>query len=72
MEDGWEMRWYHRVNGRLSPEDVDDIVRASIASNRLEGMPTSVEEAEMLRRFLCGEISGDEYDEWVLSRIGVR
>lgn len=66
------MRWYRRVNGRLSPEDVDDIVRASIASNRLEGMPTSAEEAEMLRRFVLGEISGDEYDAWVLSRIGVR
>ena len=66
------MRWCHKVNGRLLPEDVDDIVRASIASNRLEGMPASVEEAEMLRRFVVGEISGDEYDAWVLSRIGVR
>lgn len=66
------MRWYHKVNGRLSPEDVDDIVRASIASNRLECMPTSAEEAEMLRRFVSGEISGDEYDVWVLSKIGVR
>ena len=66
------MRWCHKVNGRLLPEDVDDIVRASIASNRLEGMPTSVEEAEMLRRFVSGEISSDEYDVWVLSRIGVR
>lgn len=50
------MRWYCRVNGRLSPEDVDDIVRASIASNRLEGIPTSVEEAEMLWRFVAGKM----------------
>lgn len=66
------MRWYHRVNGRLSPEDVDDIVRGAIAMNRLEGMHTSVEEAEVLRRFVAGEISDDEYTDWVLFRIGVR
>lgn len=56
MEDGWEMRWYRKVDGRLLPEDVDDIVLASVASNRLEGMPTSVEEAEMLWRFVAGKM----------------
>ena len=50
------MRWYRKVDGRLLPEDVDDIVLASVASNRLEGMPTSVEEAEMLWRFVAGKM----------------
>ena len=39
------MRYYERINGKLSPEDVDDIVRRAIGNNRLEGMDTSPEEA---------------------------
>lgn len=66
------MRWYHKVNGKFSSEDVDDIVCGAIAMNRLEGMHTSLEEAEVLRRFVAGEISDDEYRDWVLSRIGAR
>lgn len=64
------MRFYRRINGRLSSEDVDDIVRATVASNRLEGMRMSVEEVEMLRRFLAEEISEAEYDAWALKYIG--
>lgn len=61
------MRFYHTVNGRLSPEDVHDIVRATVASNRLSGMDTPPDEVEMLRRFLAGEISEAEYDAWALA-----
>lgn len=66
------MRFYRRIDGKLSPDDVDDIVRGAVASNRLEGMPTSLEEAEMLRRYISGEISDDEYTAWILRHIGVR
>lgn len=66
------MRLYQRVNGKLSPDDVDDIVRRTVASNRLEGMPTSPEEAGMLRRYISGEISDGEYTAWILRHIGVR
>lgn len=64
------MRFYTRVGGKLSPEDVEDIVRATVASNRLEGMRMSAEEVEMLRRFLAEEISEAEYDAWALKYIG--
>lgn len=66
------MRYYKRINGKLSPEDVDDIVRRAIGNNRLEGMDTSPEEAEMLRKFVAGEISDDEYMEWALKNAGVK
>lgn len=64
------MRFYCGVDGRLSPEDVEDIVRAVVASNRLSGMDTPSDEAEMLRRFLAGAISEAEYDAWALAKIG--
>lgn len=64
------MRFYRRINGRLLPEDVQDIVRATVASNRLSGMDTPPEDVEMLRRLLAGEISEAEYDAWALAKIG--
>lgn len=66
------MRYYERINGKLSPEDVDDIVRRAIGNNRLEGMDTSPEEAEMLRKFVAGEISDDEYTAWIFEHVGVK
>ena len=66
------MRYYKRINGKLSPEDVDDIVRRAIGNNRLEGMDTSPEEAEMLRKFVAGEISDDEYTAWIFEHVGVK
>lgn len=64
------MRFYHRINGKLSSEDVEDIVQAAVASVRLSGMDTPPEDVEMLRRFLAGEISEAEYDAWALAKIG--
>lgn len=66
------MRYYERINGKLSPEDVDDIVRRTVADHRLEGMNTSLEEIDMLRKFVAGEISDDEYMEWALKNAGVK
>ncbi len=66
------MRYYERINGKLSPEDVDDIVRRTVADHRLEGMNTSLEEIDMLRKFTAGDISDDEYMEWALKNAGVK
>ena len=66
------MRYYKRINGKLSPEDVDDIVRRAIGNNRLEGMDTSLEEIDMLRKFVAGEISDDEYTAWIFEHVGVK
>lgn len=66
------MRYYERINGKLSPEDVDDIVRRAIGNNRLEGMDTSLEEIDMLRKFVAGEISDDEYTAWIFEHVGVK
>lgn len=65
------MRLYQRVNGKLSPDDVEDIVRRTVASARLEGMVTPPDEIEMLRRFAADEISGDDYIAWALGCAGV-
>lgn len=66
------MRFYHRVDGKLSSEDVEDIVQAAVASARLSGMYTPPEDVEMLRRLAAEEISHDEYMAWVLTKAGVR
>ena len=66
------MRYYKRINGKLSPEDVDDIVRRTVADHRLEGMNTSLEEIDMLRKFVAGEISDDEYTAWIFEHVGVK
>lgn len=66
------MRFYHRVNGKLLPGDVEDIVQAAVASARLSGMYTPPEDVEMLRRLAAEEISHDEYMVWALAKAGVR
>lgn len=66
------MRLYHRINGRLSSEDVEDIVQAAVASARLSGMYTPPEDVEMLRRLAAEEIFHDEYMAWALAKAGVR
>lgn len=65
------MRLYRRIDGRLSPEDVEDIVQATVASARLSGMYTPPDEVEMLRRLVADEISHDEYMAWALAKAGV-
>lgn len=59
------MKAIKRVNGRLSPEDVEYCVQAAIAENRLEGLESTEEEIQMLRKCLSGEITEDEYMAWV-------
>lgn len=66
------MRFYRRIDGRLLPEDVEDIVRNVVASARLSGMYTPPEDVEMLRRLAAEEISHDEYMAWALAKAGVR
>lgn len=58
------MRAIKRVNGKLSPEDVEYCVQAAIAENRLEGLESTEEEVQMLRKCLSGEITEDEYLAW--------
>lgn len=65
------MRFYRRIDGKFSSEDVDDIVQNVVASARLEGMPVPKDEVEMLRRLAADEISYDEYMRWLLARVGV-
>lgn len=66
------MRFYTRVNGKLSSEDVEDIVQSTVAWARLSGMYTPPEDVEMLRRLAAEEISHDEYMAWALTKAGVR
>lgn len=65
------MRFYCRIDGKLSSEDVNDIVRNVVASARLEGMAVPQDEVEMLRRLAADEIAYDEYMRWLLARAGV-
>lgn len=65
------MEYYHKVNGKLTPEDAEDCVRAAIASNRLEGLETPPEEEEMLRKYANGMVTDEECMAWALRRAGV-
>lgn len=65
------MRNYAKVDGKLTPEDVEHIVQEIVASSRLEGYYMSDEEIEMLRKYTNGEISDSEYTAWACKRAEV-
>lgn len=65
------MKYYHKVNGHLSDDDVEELVQSAVASNRLEGLYTPPYELEMLRKYARGDITYDECMAWIWNRAGV-
>ena len=48
----------------LTPEEVQNEIDNIITVYAIEGMEFSDEEIEMMRKFLSGEISQEEYSAW--------
>lgn len=65
------MHTYKRIDGRLSDAAVDDVVHAVVVSNRQEGIDTPVDEIEMLSRYGRGEVTKDQYKQWILDKAGI-
>lgn len=59
--------------GRIRTEEreIDDCIKQIVASNRMEGMDTPVDEIEMLRKYMRGDIARDEYAAWASRKAGV-
>lgn len=67
------MRNYERnVDGKLSEKDIDEIVAATVADSRMEGLETPDDEIGKLKELMRGDISEAEYKAWVLEKAGVR
>lgn len=67
------MRNYERnADGKLSEKDISEIVDATVADSRMEGLETPGDEVEKLKALMRGDISEAEYKAWVLEKAGVR
>lgn len=64
------MYTYNKISGKLTSEDAEEIVQAAIASQRLEGLETPSDEADMLLAYARGDITEGEYLAWVWKRAG--
>lgn len=60
------MRYYKKIDGKLSPDDVESIVQRTIATQALEGSHMTEEEIDKLRAYVSGQITDDEYTEWAI------
>lgn len=65
------MRIYKKVDGKLSPEDIEEEVSAIVANNKLESIVLTEEEIDMLRKYISGDITSDEYETWIKNKVGV-
>lgn len=54
----------------LTPEEVQNEIENIKTVYAIEGMEFSDEELEMMKKFLSGEISKEEYSAWGLKRLG--
>lgn len=61
------MKRYEKENGVLNPDDVESIVRETVAEQALEGLHMTEEEIGKLRDYVSGRISSAEYMEWAVS-----
>lgn len=61
------MKRYEKENGALRPDDVESIVRETVAEQALEGMRMTEEEISKLRDYVGGKISSAAYMEWAVA-----
>lgn len=59
------MKLYEKIDGRLSPDDVESLVQEAVADQLLEGIKMTPEEIDKLRDYAHGRITKAEYDAWV-------
>lgn len=64
------MTYCRLVDGKLSPEDADRLVRETIATQRMEGIELTGIEITKLEDLAHGRITKAEYDAWLRERLG--
>lgn len=65
------MKSNYTVGKHLSSNEVEQIVKSAVASNRLEGLVMTSEEIDMLRRYVSGDIVEREYECWIFQHAGL-
>lgn len=61
------MRYYKKIDGKLSPDDVESIVQRTIAEQALEGSHMTEEEINKLRAYASSQITDGEYMAWAVA-----
>lgn len=57
------------MKGKLSEEEVDFIVRNTVADNAFEGLITPPEEVEILKEIVRGNISREKYKKQIIEKL---
>lgn len=56
----------------FTPEEIEENIRAAVASSRLEGIYTPPEEISLLRDYMLGKIAREDYNAAILGKAGSR